>query len=59
MLIHYSRQSKRILWPNKTKDDNQQSVNDSWFGKVKSLLVGNIVAQMKFEPFSNLLHFNL
>ena len=26
MLIHYSRQSKLILWPNKTKDDNQQSV---------------------------------
>ena len=43
MLIHYSKQSKLILLPNKTKDDNQQSVNDSWFGKVKSLLVGHMM----------------
>ena len=57
MLIHYSRQSKLILWPNKTLDDNQQSVNDSWFGKVKSLLVDHIVAQMKFEAIFELATF--
>ena len=35
MPIHYSRQSKLILLPNKTKDDNQQSVM-VWKGKKSS-----------------------
>ena len=35
MLIHYSKQSKLMLLPNKTKDDNQQSVM-VWKGKKSS-----------------------
>ena len=46
MLIHYSRQSKLILLPNKSKDDSQQSVM-VWKGKKSSdlVMVGHIVAQ--------------
>ena len=62
LLLHADslfKTKQTYLMAHKTKDDNQQSVNDSWFGKVKRVLVGHIVAQMKFEPFSNSLYFNL